>query len=269
MNQFSETWKPGIAVAPESGPIIEFFGLPGSGKTTVARKLHAMLSATQPDLIFAPALLGDGAGAAARATSKLGLILSDLGHDGAGRDAVRLAMAIRQPRLRDKFRAVFGIATMMSLYARLERRGLSAVLDQGLLQALWSVQLRTEDDGCRALVRECLSNAAGTGRVYVSVETPARICIDRLAARHSKHSRLQKLGTADADRTWERAEFLRRALLRDLQTAGRRHGVAPRIIVIDGTTDATDTTGQIVAQLRENRPAHRPHRKTEHQEMKA
>lgn len=249
MNQMPHSQEPRIATAPGHGLKIEFFGLPGSGKTTVAREVHAMLSRRQPDLIFAPDLFRDEASKTVRAAAKLRLILSDLRHEGRGRNAVKQALAIRQPLLRDKLRAVSTVATVMALYAQLERRGLSAVLDQGLLQALWSVQLRARNGDTQALIGDALSDAVDKGRVYVSVATPAMICVDRLATRQSKHSRLQARGAADTERTWEKAEFLRRSLLNTLATAGRKQGIAPRIITVDGTARPDETAGQIVAQL--------------------
>ena len=58
MNQLPHSQRSRIATAPGHGLMrglkIEFFGLPGSGKTTVAREVHAALARIHPDLIFAP-----------------------------------------------------------------------------------------------------------------------------------------------------------------------------------------------------------------------
>ncbi|MDE4191529.1 AAA family ATPase [Phaeobacter gallaeciensis] len=273
MNQLPHSQRSRIATAPGHGLMrglkIEFFGLPGSGKTTVAREVHAALARRHPDLIFAPDFFRDEAGKTTRAAAKLRLILSNLGHDGGSRNAVRQTLAIQQPQLRDKLRAVSTVATIMAFYARLERHGMSAVLDQGLLQALWSVQLRALNGDTQSLMGDGLSGAVTNSRIYVSVATPATICADRLAARHSKHSRLQIRDATDAERTWEKAEFLRRSLLNTLTAVGHARGIAPRIITVDGTARPDETAHQIVTQLLADGTRRMPRRRMEERGLHA
>ncbi len=247
MIQMPRSRDPLFAYSPEACLQIEFFGLPGSGKTTIAREVHKILSRSRPDLLFAPELLRDEAGAKARAAAKLRLILSELGGDGI--QTVRKVFAIRQAHLRDKARAVFSIATVMSLYNKITRRGADAVLDQGLLQALWSVQLRAADGGSAALVAATLKDAARSGRIHISVETPPAICAKRLGSRGSKHSRMQETTAARDHTAWESAEMLRQTLLGNLRAAYRKQGVPPRMIVVDGTADPVQTATQIVTGL--------------------
>lgn len=229
----------------------EFFGLPGSGKTTIAREVHKLLSRDHPELLFAPDLLCDEARVTQRLAAKLRLILSDFGGvNGLG--TIRQAFAIRQAHRRDKLRAVFTVATVASLNTRIRRRRLDAVLDQGSLQALWSVQLRAGGAGTGALVQRMLRDAAGSGRVHIAVETPPEVCNKRLNARISKHSRLQQAGAGADDAGWQTAELLRRTILRHLRVAYRHQGIEPRIIVVDGTPDAADVARQIVASLRQS-----------------
>jgi hypothetical protein len=248
---------------------VEFFGLPGSGKTTIAREVYAMLASNSSRLIFAPELLRDEAGVTVRAAAKLRLILSDLGRGNAGLHTAREAFVIRQARLRDKIRAVFTIATVASLYKYIQRRRLGAVLDQGVLQALWSLQLRAVGGGGSALIAGMLKDAACSGRVHVSVETPPEVCLERLGLRASKHSRMQDTGATCDHRAWETAERLRLTVLRNLQAAYRKQGIPPWIIVVDGTADPVDAAGQIVAGLLRPRPDHVPPQSEYLRELKA
>ena len=247
MNQMPNPDEMHGAARPGRELCVEFFGLPGSGKTTIAREVHAILTRSTPGLILAPELLWDEAGAAVRVAAKLRLILSEFARNGALPDAVRKTFAIRQPRLRDTLRAVFTVATVVSLYANVGRRRISAVLDQGLLQALWTVQLRLPGTGCDALIADLLKDAAYSGRFHVAVQTPSEVCAERLEARASKHSRMLDSGAAGDPRAWAKAEHLHRTILSDFWATCRRQGTPQRVIVVDGTADPVEVAGQIVA----------------------
>ena len=255
MNQLLDTEE--MLSAARQGPelCIEFFGLPGSGKSTIAREVHAALSRNHPEVIFAPTLLSDTAKAPIRVATKLGLILSEIARNRDILDLARKTFATRQPRLRDRLRAVFTVATVASLYANLRRRHLGAVLDQGLLQAIWSIQLRLPITANSALVRDMIKSAAYAKRIYVSVEAPAEVCAERLDARVSKHSRMQTTGGGRDLHAWEKAELLRRTILSDFLASCRKQGIPQRVIVVDGSADPVVTAGQIVAAYLQVRTA--------------
>lgn len=242
-----------FAPARPSGLCVEFFGLPGSGKTTIARVVSTMLAQSDPGLIFAPNLLADEAGAAKRAAAKLRLVLSGLGRSAGQLGSASKAFLIRQPRLRDKLRAATAIATATAVYRHADHHQRQVIQDQGVLQALWSVQLRATGGNVGALVDPMLKEAAGSGRIHISVETPTRVCAERLGMRASKHSRMQTSAATQDANVWETAELLRRTLLGNLRAAYRKQGIAPRIIVVDGTADPISAARQIVAGLARTR----------------
>ena len=250
MNQIADPNDLFAAASLRPDLCVEFFGLPGSGKTTIAHEVHAILARSNPELVFAPRLLRDEAGIAVRAAAKLRLVVSEVARKGTSTDEIRRTMAVRQPRFHDSLRAAFAVATVRSLYAKLRRRTLGAVLDQGLLQALWSVQLRAPDDeDCSALAAGMLNDAVFSGRFHVAVQTPQAVCIERLEARSSKHSRMQKAGTATDYHLWQKAELLRQSILGDLHAAYRTQGIPDLIIAVDGTADPAVTARKIVQDL--------------------
>lgn len=254
MNQLAAQRELLAAAAPGPDLCVEFFGLPGSGKSTIAREVHAILARREPAMVFAPALLRDEAFVALRVAAKLRLVLSEASRGGTGiwtwTEAVRRTMAIRQPRFRDRLRASFTMATVGALYAAIRRRRLGAVLDQGMLQALWSVRLRlTQDAGFAGLAAGLLKEAAASPRFHIAVETPQAVCAERLAARVSKHSRLQESGTAADAGLWQNAERLRQTILHDLRAAYRLQGIPNQIITVDGTTDPVEAARRIAATI--------------------
>ncbi|MEO8241979.1 MAG: AAA family ATPase [bacterium] len=250
MNQLAD--PDGVFAAARSRPdlCVEFFGLPGSGKTTIAREVYAVLARRSPELVFAPRLLRDESGAAKRVTAKLRLIAAEAGRRGISLNHLRSTLAIRQPRLRDSLRAAFTVTTVMSLYGNLRRHHLGAVLDQGLLQALWSVLLfAKDDDKDSTLIAGLLKDAVGSQRVYVAVEASPDLCAERLASRKSKHSRLQDSEAATDREMFLKAELLRQKILGDLRATYRKQGVPSLIITVDGSADPVISAKQIADAL--------------------
>jgi adenylate kinase family enzyme len=250
MNRMVQFEEPVSLSRSDTGLQLEFFGLPGSGKTTIAREVHAHLARTDHGVIFAADLLGDDNSKASRTAKKLGLVLGELLRDASGLAAVRRTLRVPQAGPRDKARAAFNLATVRSLYARLERRKENAVLDQGLLQALWSVQLRAPDGSADPLLRDILREAAPKRRIYVSVSTPPKVCAQRLATRASKHSRMQTQADAQQQwQAWETAEKLRLSILQALRHATDAHGLSAQIIRVDGTSDTADIAASVAKQI--------------------
>ena len=225
---------------------VEFFGLPGSGKTTVARDIHARLVRAAPALVFSPVALRDDSTVMRRVTAKAGLIVGELGRDWNFRHALQQTLAIPQPSLRDAGRAVFTLSTVLSLYRQLERRQLTAVFDQGLLQALWSIRLRAKRGHRHDFADDLLDDAARSARVHVFVDTPPDLCAERLAGRSSKHSRLQRAGASGG---WQAADDLCRTLLVELRGRYEVAGLSPGIVEVDGRMDPATTAHRVLEAL--------------------
>jgi hypothetical protein len=123
------------------------------------------------------------------------------------------------------------------------------VIDQGLLQALWSVHLRSGATPDSARWRRLLDRAAAGARTWVVVETPPETCIARLDARAGRHSRMQDPDTLHDDALWHHAEALRGALAAALEAAFARRGLPPRLLRVDGTRDPADQAALLLARL--------------------
>ena len=154
---------------------IEFFGLPGSGKTTIAREVHTLLASRDQTTLYAPDITRDHAAALPRTLARGLLIARRLPWQRASWPPVRAVAAVGQPSLRDKSKALFNTMTVAALYAELDpppERGHRS----GDAQAIWSVHLRARDGFSAARWSPLLDREAGRPRLYASVETPAATC---------------------------------------------------------------------------------------------
>lgn len=228
-------------------PRLEFFGLPGSGKSTLARACWALLADREPRVVFGPSVTRDEVPICPRTLARLGLIGRSLPFDTAERRTVRLIAGLPQPSPKDRAKVLFNALTVAALYRRIGRSAGGFVLDQGVLQAIWSAYLRSPARFAAALWAGPLAAEAVPGRVYVCVTTPVATCIDRLVARSGQHSRLQATGLLRDDGLWERAAALYHGLVGVLPAAvgsGR-----PGMVMMDGLADPARSARQIVASL--------------------
>ncbi|WP_181164586.1 AAA family ATPase [Amaricoccus solimangrovi] len=232
-------------------PRLEFFGLPGSGKTTLARACWNLLEREEPPPVFAPRLTHDDWPGARRTPARLGLILRALPGAPTERRAARRIAAIPQHGPRDRAKVVFNALTVAALYRRLRNAPGGYLVDQGLLQAIWSAYLRAPVPFSPESWREILAPGATPGRTYVCVVTPVRTCVRRLDARFERHSRLQSGGLLEDAAVWSRAEAIRAALVETLIAGSSASPAAPpRVILADGTYDPESSAVRILMALR-------------------
>lgn len=224
--------------------VVEFFGPPGSGKSTLAREVAARLSRADAAMLNTSEYLADGRDKFGRAMRKSRLILSSgLGREDIG--LVKQAAAIPQARMKDRVRAVSTLATVLALYARLERQHRDAVVDQGLLQAAFSVMYGSDERGGDDFVDALTQRAAKSRHIHVSLQVPRETCIERLKGRLSQHSRLQ----SDLSANWVWAERLLESIWDRLLLKCQEKGNEAVAIAVDGTVPLAQSAEALCLKL--------------------
>lgn len=220
---------------------IELCGLPGAGKSAVTAALlehasgagHRVTVASAPYEVDVPAVRRlsrkavAGGGAALRSpvpAVRAGtcLIRSDQPSRGTAVGRLvqwQLAQALLRPRAGAGWR----------------------IVDEGLLQCLWSVGLRGSVDRLAVVAGE-----PGVHRpdVLVAVRVPVAVAEERLSRRASRHSRVQQLETRARRRELAHGEQLLDLLL-DL--AGSWAGT--QVVAVDGTSPPAVAAAAVVDAL--------------------
>lgn len=216
-----------------TGWSVELAGIPGSGKSRRARLLADLLAERgirvhQPQAAFAPSVPTTRR-LVRKATASAAVALA------APAPTARMVRALvrsGQPRAADLVGRVVQWQVTQAVAGRSRRDGV-AVLDEGHVQALWSVGLRGDLTPVLAQLDARGSTfRARAADLLVVVDVPPEVALARLERRRSRHSRTQRL-----DRSERLAELQRGAALLDRLAAWwpGRPGTDPEVVRLDGT----------------------------------
>jgi hypothetical protein len=177
------------AVTP--GFVVELFGLPGSGKSYLARELLRISAEIGLPMNLPVACVGPAVPSLPRRARKLGLAAGQmLQRPVPSFITMRSIASFQRPRTEGLSRCVQWAITQRLLTSAGRSPGVH-LFDEGLLQALWSVGLRGDvTPTLRVLERR--SGRYAMPDLVVTVHASIDEIEDRLTARLSRHSRLQE-----------------------------------------------------------------------------
>jgi AAA domain len=200
--------------------LVELCGLPGSGKSTLAALTVAQLQRSG-----VPACVADVPISAAnprpmrvvRRAEMSGLALAV--HPGCAAKSLRSIGASRQGTPRDTIAVTAQWLSLVGLGSRARRTQGVSVLEEGLVQTLWTLSLRAGRDVSGRIWATVPGSAHAD--LLVVVESPVDVALERLRRRTSRHSRTQHLPVVR-----QRDELLRGlALLDELVNRSGLHTV--------------------------------------------
>jgi thymidylate kinase len=201
--------------------LVEFFGLPGSGKSTLSRLVADRLRTRGLCVEEVTYELGHQRRELARLFAKLSILSRFLA--ARPRHALTASVRVagtRQETWSDLGKSLFNWLFIASLAAQKRSPVRITMLDQGIAQALWSVDFAArQQTGLNLLLVE-VQRTALVPDLIIHVRTDLRVLGDRLAARTSRFSRLDALAR---DRpALRRAEARGDAILARLRADGAR-----------------------------------------------
>lgn len=226
------------------GLSLEIAGLPGSGKSRLVRSLTAGLTergitVRQPQARYDPAVptprrLARKAVACGRVTGRAPRPSAHL---------VRALLRSGQPSVGDLAGRLVQLLVAESAVSRSRPAGVS-ILDEGIVQSLWSVGLR--GDPTPVLDALATPGAWPTADLLVVLSVAPEVAAERLLRRRSRHSRLQQL-SADEALVAIRAGQKRLDELVEWWTT--RPGVPGDCFVVHGSEEDGDDRGRLVERV--------------------
>ena len=189
---------------------IEFFGLPGVGKTTVAHHVVAGLRRAGWPILASHEVIGDDLTSAKRHGARVGLLLSEFPNVLARRATIGRFSSAGSQSLKGRTKALYNTLTLTAFEQKAVRKRKTLILDQGMAQAAWSVL--NFSTGAISEANPILP-AKNWSPVIIALSAPLDTVVDRIRTRRSRHSRMQN-DKAD----WLRAKNAETAVLNALES---------------------------------------------------
>jgi hypothetical protein len=195
---------------PQTPSLVELLGLPGSGKTHIARSVVDALTRGGTSAFLGPVGVGPEDPPARRIARKVSMLGMRALMRPIHSTRAAAAICVGQHAPADAMsRTLQWLVTQHALERAGRIDGLH-VFDEGSLQALWSIGLRSDRDRWRRLLADL---AAGRltwvePDIVVLVDAPRDVVSERLSTRTSAHSRTQRLSAAEMAAELRRGENL-------------------------------------------------------------
>jgi hypothetical protein len=199
--------------------LIEFMGLPGVGKSTIALGVCATLRASGCRLAWAPDAFVHSQPALLRVHKLARIATYGIFHPASAAGAARRSRSFPQPSRSIAMRLMGNWLYVSAVCAMQSRSDEHVVLDQGLGQGLYSLALQSDDDWLPTVRRALMGTKCPD--IVVSVEAPAAVVRERMRRRAASYSATERLLLADQhwfDKTTRILDHVRQVLAeRDVQ----------------------------------------------------
>ena len=186
------------------GLVVELCGLPGSGKSALAEATCAALRRHGVEAVVADLPVSAAAPASARVRRKVLAAAAAAAGDPVATARVVRAVAGSRPTPRDGLGLAAQWLTVRGLQRAARARVGVSLVEEGVVQTLWSLALRAPEDG--AGVPRMLD--AWSPDLLVVVDAPLDVLLGRLESRASRHSRTQRLAVDRREPELERGRLL-------------------------------------------------------------
>jgi predicted kinase len=227
------------------GTVVEFCGLPGAGKSTIARALVASLRLEGVPTVEVMAPIGPSATRSERIRRKSAVIVRGMTARGAIGVAANVGFRSGQSDARDRLARPANLLVVRDAVRRARSRPGVHVLDQGPVQEWWSAALRADSD---RVLRWAGSDPAPRADLVVRVDAPVEVLAERLARRRARQSRLEAVDGPGLRDELTRGADLLDALCAQLVYSPSSHRTV--LITVNGNgPGAVDSVGEALRRL--------------------
>ncbi|RWG84886.1 AAA family ATPase [Mesorhizobium sp.] len=199
---------------------VEFFGLPGIGKTTASSLMAKSLQRCGP-LVGEVRIAGETRTFIGRQIYRIGIVIPRF-RDPEFRSLVgrigRFVIESGQMSLVDVIKVTWNLCSLIAyIEDERTRKNSIIILDQGLLQGFWSIFLKSKNRTTSEKWLDILSSIGMHDMIFVHLRGGADIARDRLLTRSDRSSRMQRKSADSYPDLWSAADHTCREMAADLE----------------------------------------------------
>jgi AAA domain len=239
-----------LAARPSSScpTSIEFFGLPGSGKTTLAREVMSILDRTGRPFSYSGNIMGDDLPLRQRSLHRLRLIVRDYPRQLRLVTHAARHIVAGPSHAKDELKTIWNYCSVLAMITRHSRCGRHLlVLDQGIVQAIWTGRMHSGGDAWQVDAAALIAGEWFSQCLFVHVRAAKDLARSRLQARGGKTSRLQRPDSIGRQALWDKAEGTALQLAGEIESALRGRSRQSRFL--DVRNDGRDSPQEIAVRI--------------------
>lgn len=215
---------------------IEFLGLPGSGKTTIARELLSLVRQDRGRVRFSRDIMGVDLPFAHRTVRRLALVARVFFRAPFTMSLACRRLTPHRAASKDGLKTRWNFLSVLAMQAR--PHGL-LIADEGLAQAMWTARIHHGLDAAPADSMFDHLDRWIEETLFVRIDAPPAVARRRLAGRIQRTSRFQTVDSLADIALWARGDTAMERVAQDIEGELRRRDLHGRLIRI--ASDGNDT----------------------------
>ena len=227
-----------FAAARRPITMIEFLGLPGSGKTAIARKLLALLREDRPMVSFSRDKMGVDLPLLHRSLRRLALVARVFLRAPVAMCLASRGLTPERAAGKDALKTRWNFCSVLAMHWQRARQGL-LVADEALGQAIWTARVHHGPDAAPAQALFPRLNDWIGETLFIHVDAPVGVARQRLAGRSQQTSRFQNDDRINDAELWARGEDAMERVAAEIGEELDRRNLQGRLLRI--ASDGDDT----------------------------
>ena len=178
--------------------IVEFFGLPGIGKSTVSHELASLLSSKKIEVVEETRNIDVKKKPFYRQSIKILFAIKNIISNPSVRFRLIVEqLGVDQKNIKSKIKLIVNYLYICQIYENCESKNGVKIIDQGLLQAAWSLLVEKGDDrdieNIKSHLKEDIKKIKKNSYIIINLEADERLIVERINKRINGKSRMDTL----------------------------------------------------------------------------